>query len=419
MATQWTNKLYPFRLPVRAMAVGMGLALMAMVAGMHVSINVWPALGAQGADVLRSLIGTEAVTSLENVTFRTQDQVQRWRYQAGDIEPVAPWTATAPASPEPSLSSVDSGTHAADPSGSSDQTASSADVSTPSPQSEEWVLAPLTPLGSIAGEGEWSPYIRNDADQIVAYRTFLQPDPTRPYATAAIVAFDLQATQLRFALGSTEPISSVKIERPGTIPAGDLVPGKLLVAFNGGFKAEHGYYGVMVDQTVVLPLREKLGTVAIYSDGRVEIGEWGAEITDSPDIVVLRQNCPLLVHNGLVNPQTALTALPDWGSAVDGSIAISRSGLGMSSDGRVLYYAAGPTLVVSALAQALADAGAEEAMQLDINSFWIHFEVYRAEGTNLRTETLLDTMQDNTTPRYLQSSDRDFFYITDGQMASE
>ncbi|MBN1428824.1 MAG: phosphodiester glycosidase family protein [Anaerolineae bacterium] len=410
MATQWSQR-YPSRLPVRAMAISVGVALVAMVAGMHVSINVWPSLGAQGAELLRTLIGTEPVTSLENVTFRTQDQLQRWRYQAGDIKPAAPWTATT--SGDPTLPSVDNGTSAAEPSGSPDRSASPADVSTPLPQKEEWELAPLTPFSSIAGEGQWSPYIWNDAGQIVAYRTFLQPDSARPYATVAIVAFDLEATQLGFVLGTTEPISSATIDRPGTIPAGDLLPGKPLVAFNGGFKAEHGYFGVMVNQILVLPLRERLGTVAIYSGGQVKIGEWGTEITNSPDIVVLRQNCPLLVHDGLVNPHTANTASPDWGSAVDGAIAIPRSGLGISDDGHVLYYAAGHTLIAPALAQALADAGAEEAMQLDINNFWVHFEVYRKEGANLQAETLLDTMQQDAMPRYLQSSYRDFFYVTE------
>jgi hypothetical protein len=69
--------------------------------------------------------------------------------------------------------------------------------------------------------------------QTLAYRAFLQPDPERPYAITAIVAFDLHAIQLHFVLGIEEPRSPVAIPRTGKIPLADVTSGRLLAAFNG------------------------------------------------------------------------------------------------------------------------------------------------------------------------------------------
>src|SRR5581483_5543874 len=105
--------------------------------------------------------------------------------------------------------------------------------------SSVWHLPTLPVWATIAGAGQWSAYLRNASGQVIAERAFLQPDPDRPYAVVAIVAFDLQATRLHIVLGTDEPRSPVVIRRTGAIPAADSKPGVLLAAFNGGFKARH------------------------------------------------------------------------------------------------------------------------------------------------------------------------------------
>ncbi len=149
-----------------------------------------------------------------------------------------------------------------------------------------WQPSALTPFGTLAGEGNWSPYLYTaDGQTAVAYRTFLQPDPLRPYSIAAIVAVDLQATRLHFVLGTVEPLPLVaQPTRTGTIPNADLQPGILLATFNGGFKARHGHYGAMADGVTALPPIAGLATVAIYANGQVKIGEWGTDIKASPDL---------------------------------------------------------------------------------------------------------------------------------------
>ena len=279
-------------------------------------------------------------------------------------------------------------------------------------RSPAWQLPPLTPFGKLGGEGQWSPYMQAaDRQTMVAYRTFLQPDPQRPYAIPQLVAFDLHATRLHFVLGTVEPESaSPQPSRTGAIPAADLRPGVLLATFNGGFRARHGHYGAMADGLIALPPINGLATVAIYANGRVQIGEWGTDITASSDLLAWRQNGEMLIHDGKINPDVAATTA-SWGRTIKGDTITWRSALGLSADGRSLYYAAGLQLDAATLARVMARAGAAEALELDVNNYWVHFTAIRSDGTSLVAEPLFKAMKLDA-DRYLKSFSRDFFYIT-------
>jgi hypothetical protein len=267
-------------------------------------------------------------------------------------------------------------------------------------------------MGTAAGEGQWSPYLYNNSGEVIAQRGFLQPDPKRPYALVAVVAFDLNKTRLHFVPGFDEPKSNVQAYRPGTIPAGDMAPGVLVAAFNGGFKAQHGHFGAMSAGVVLIPPRLGLGTVGIYNDGGVQIGALGSEIQPSDKLIAWRQNGPLIIHDGVVNPHTADNAPQDWGYTVAGSITTSRSALGISQDGRTLFYVAGTDLTLPALARALQAAGAYQAIQLDINNYYVHFEAIHFKGSTPQAAILMESMQGSGDQRYLKPDPRDFFYIT-------
>lgn len=416
---------WKFRRPrwrIVALILG-GLILLSLMSGCA-AVTVVPELGAQAADWLRGIIGDEAVAQLENFVFLVQDDIHQVTYSLGLGQSSNPFEGTPVAvAPTDSALPAPSATPVASPADAS-PTAAAANTPTPEPtlgstQSPTpaatatatraaWKMAPLKPLGNLPGEGQWLPYLENSAGQVVAYRTFLQPDHQRPYAVVAVVAFDLSATHLHFVLGSLEPTSPVQINRPGTIPPQDLLAGKLLATFNGGFKERHGNFGLLVDGILLNPPRDALGTVAFYTDGHIRVGQWGTDIVPSADMVTWRQNGPLVVQNGQVNPHTADTAPQDWGYTVPGSAAIWRSGIGMSADGSTLYYIAGPSLTLPALALSMQGANMEQAMQLDINNFWVHFD---SIARNLQATPLLDKMNNNV-GRYLSAYPRDFFYVT-------
>jgi hypothetical protein len=376
------------------------------LAGIYVATDVWPSLGAQGADLLRGLIGNEPVARLESTVFQAQDAVEQRKYDMGLAKPVAPWQATlpSPAGPRAITTTLPS------PAGPATITITPpVTVSTPEPL--PWQPAPVTPLGVLKGEGIWTPYLQDKSGHTVAYRTFIQPDSKRPYTLVAVVAFDLTRTRLHFVLGTQEPSVPKGPRGTGTIPAKDRVPGMLLATFNGGFKGTHGYYGAMQDGIIALPPRDGFAAVAMYDDGSVRIGEWGNDITPTKKLVAWRQNALLIVHDGQVAPKVATNLINDWGGNY-GVIVTWRSGLGLSADNKTLYYFAGPSLIIPVLARAMIAAGVQQSLELDINPYWVHFAAIRPEGETLVADPLFPTEMKQSQDRYLRTSVRDFFYVT-------
>jgi hypothetical protein len=86
--------------------------------------------------------------------------------------------------------------------------------------------------------------------------------------------------------------------------------------------------------------------------------------------------------------------------------------LALSKDGRALYFAVGPDLTLPALAKALAAVQANQAIQLDINNFWAHFESFEQVGPLFKAVPLLDFMKNVDDQRFLGSYIRDYFYLT-------
>ena len=395
------------------------------VGSLFLILNRYPKFAALGADELRNFIGNERVAKLETAVLQAEDWLHQWRYKISNKPLTAPWGNESVASNSPTASSPGSSAsntvEKANPSKSLSSGGSKLQSSIQNLlgiPSGEWSLPSLPPMGKIAGEGTWQPYLRDPTGRVVAERTFLQPDPQRPYAVVAIVAFDLQYTRLHFVLGNTEPKSSVSIPRPGTIPSTDMAPGVLLAAFNGGFRAQDGNFGTVVNGIALLPLRDGLGTVAIYSDGTVRIGMWGTEITSQPDLVILRQNGPLMIHNGQIAPNIAENNPQDWGFTLGGVVATYRSAIGISKDGRTLYYAAGGGLTRPELADALQTAGVYQAVQMDINDYWVHFDRIQFVGHNVVADPLLPAMKKEDDQRYIQGFTRDFFYVTSAQLTT-
>lgn len=423
------KKKHYLRLILVLMAVVLG-AICLVGAGGYIAFIKYPSIGAQGADELRKVIGDEPVAKLEGMVFQLQDTLHRLEYRAG-AQPQAPWSGEPPAQGTP-MSQVTVANQTAEtqnnqsfqstrpvgtPSGIACSGVLAVPAQTPIPpkaQAEAACPPSVTGIGDMKGEGVWNPYLTDSfLGKVAACRTFFQPDLERPYAIVAVVSFNLDVVNLHYVLGSQEPVSNVQIDRPGVIPPADLQPDLLLAVFNGGFKARHGHFGVMVDGTTLIPPIDEFGTIALYKDGTLRIGAWGSEITPSPDIAFWRQNGPLLVQKGQINPRIYNQSPQDWGSSIDGSFPVAtwRSSLGISADGKTLYYAAGPSLTLESLAQALITAGAYQAVQLDINNYWVYFgEVVFNEGKP-KTAPLFPEWKDNP-DRFLHPYIRDFFYIT-------
>ncbi len=397
--------------------IGAGIAVGICAAGLILGfllINTWPGLGAQGADFLRGIVGDEAVATLEMKVNQIQDDFQKLKFQLGLEKPAPPWnTLQAPSPTE--LFTLTSSPEIQTPA-AVQPTATLAIVRlaepTPTPTPVIWEPADIKPLGGAEGEGAWSAYIQDAKGYTVAYRTFLQPDPARPYTLVAIVAVDLTRTRLHFVLGSIEPAGENKQPRSGAIPQADRAANVLLAAFNGGFQSRHGQFGAMADGIIALTPRNGLGTLVIYTDGRVSLGEWEAGSAITSNMAAFRQNGPLVIQEGQINPRIHNNSPQDWGYTVNDVSPTIRSGVGLSKDEKTLFYFYGPSLSMESLAIAMQSAGAWNAIQLDINNYWTLFVKFTPDGSKLIPEPLLPRLMVANVERYLWDYTRDYFYIT-------
>jgi hypothetical protein len=190
---------------VAAVIIAAGIVTLFMLLIMAVSVS--PALAAQSSDQLRNLIGDEAVSQLETVVFQIQDTFKQFRYDAGLAVPAVPWQGTPypVASPLPVKSTPVFPRPTPAPASTDLATAPQTTiVPASSPTPAAWMPPSASPLGSLDGEGVWSPYIQDSSGQTIAYRTYLQPDPSRPYAIVGVVAFDADQVRLHYVLDSIE-----------------------------------------------------------------------------------------------------------------------------------------------------------------------------------------------------------------------
>ena len=414
----------------------------ASVIGLVAVPAVFPDTGAVMADALRSVVGPEPVSALESVVFKVQDVFNRAEFQATGKAQEVDWVsparpaqvpAPAPAVPKPtalnSTMSVGPIEATATPESSSSVMTATAEPSIPSdvqpsvPTStritQESVVSALPTV-----EGGWQAFGPSATSGLpIMSRGIVKPDPSRPFVRTAVIRIDLDHAQLHLVAGTKEPAFAKGVPpfaRPGSIPNPDISPDILLAAFNGGFKAEHGHYGMMVNEQIILPPLDGIATVGLYRDGHIQMGAWGQEVTRTQDLVAFRQNCALLVQQGQVRPNIDNTDLLTWGFTGKSSPSATwRSGLGLSQDGRFLIYVVGQSLTAQTLAVALQQAGAYYGMQLDINGGYTRFATYTPSNSShaalpMRAEMLLKDMR-RTAQQFLAPYSRDFFYVTASQ----
>ena len=182
--------------------------------------------------------------------------------------------------------------------------------------------------------------------------------------------------------------------------------GKLLASFNSAFKVSDSGGGFVLNGHTYAPMRDGQATLIGYSDGRVDVRAWHGGSAAPHWVSFARQNLPLIVDAGRVNPQ--LNDSAEWGATLGNAVLVWRSAIGVDRRGN-LIYAAGDNQTVRSLAQALRHAGAIRAMELDINSYWVSFITYGAPGAR-RPANLLPDMS-RSAFRYLEPDDRDFFAV--------
>lgn len=249
------------------------------------------------------------------------------------------------------------------------------------------------------------------------YRTFVRPDEERAYAKVLLVAMDMRQLDLGMEGGMEDPKPAVGPPGAGRIPRDPEIFTKVAVAFNGGFKTEHGNYGMMVRKRVLLPPQPGAASVILTKDGRVGMGTWGntqkvTGITDiaDADIVSFRQNLDPLLDGDKVNPSGRSL----WGFTLPGtSMQTERSGICVTPAGH-MYYAWGDDVSATTLGKAMKMAGCTYGMHLDMNPHHtglVFTNITEIKGKQFKAE-LLSNQMEISPDRFIDFSPKDFFYLT-------
>ncbi len=380
------------RLSIAAVvSAGLGLVL-------WIAIHRIPWLGAAIADGLRSIIGVEAVTKLEDFAYGVQDRFNR--LVRSDSEPEAYWEVPSSTAPLP--------------------------TAMPTTPEQRCVVAAFQPkdVGPVhqswfaPGDGKWlaMPDPQHADEPPRLYKTLLHPDKNRSWAAITVVAVDRRTVDLYSVAGRYEPKAETKeaknLERPAVIPKGHHA--ELLAAFNGGFKAEHGHYGMRVGSTTIIRPRVRSCWVAAMPNNELVIGDWERLKEREPEALWWRQTPACMVENGKLHPGLVSEKNTLWGATLDRNTVIRRSAIGVSEDGLTLYAGIGDDTTATAMARGMFHAGAFHVAQLDVNWSYPKFVVYRprdASNSELVAEKIAKNFEFSEDEYIRKRAARDFFYL--------
>ncbi len=273
--------------------------------------------------------------------------------------------------------------------------------------------APIVPIASppLPGEGLWHPAGRTVGGIPTMYEAFLRPDPVHTSLVAGVAWMDTKLLRASLYSGSYIPGGG-----PWALsaPIGAGAATTVTAAFNSGFRLKDSQGGYYTQGRVVAPLRTGGASVVVYRNGSITVGQWGRDVSMTPEVVAVRQNLRLIVDGGA--PAPGLSYNGAWGGTIGNQVYVWRSGLGVTADG-ALVYVGGPGLDVPSLAGLLVRAGAVRAMELDINTDWVNFTAYSpatpgtAASPNNGTE-LLSAMSGGPGRYFLPNWNRDFFTMS-------
>jgi hypothetical protein len=184
----------------------------------------------------------------------------------------------------------------------------------------------------------------------------------------------------------------------------------LLAAFNGGFKLTYPATGFVSGGRVAAPLHAGLGSIVTYTDGTTAIGAWRAGVPSARKRVYsVLQNQRLLVDHASVENRASTCILSCFGATVGSHTVVARSALGVTADGQ-LIWAAGNELTPAGLGRVLVAAGAQRAVELDINPDWVAGYLYAHHPSGPSAVPVIPG-QRGIAGQLLQPYTRDFFAV--------
>jgi hypothetical protein len=375
------------------------VALVAIAGGLRYAVRTVPWVGPAAADLLRRLIGSDAVTRLEELSASAEDRLHQVRRDGqaprsiADVERRSLPAPSASAAPPRSVSST---------------------------AFRPIEIGPMHPRVAAAGDGVWRevPDPNRPGGAARLFTTMLHPDARRPWSEVFVVAVDLPNVGVHAVPGKVEPKATTRegrtAERSGLVPARHRA--ELLAVFNGGFKTEHGQHGMFVNGVTLVPARKGLCTILGLEDGSLRIGTWQAlseEVSRSrSDVRFYRQAAPCMAERGKLNPALRDEGTRSWGATLEGGTVIRRSAIGLDVERAVLFVAITNDTTATALANAMLHAGASDVAQLDVNWSYPKFVMFPRGANGLPyAESLFEGFLVGRDDFVRRGYSRDYFYV--------
>ncbi len=308
-----------------------------------------------------------------------------------------------------------------------------------------WPPPPIPTVASpaLAGEGRWialehDPFITpTDGGSAPAFATaFIRPSAQRPDVRIYVTLWDPRQVALHIEAGTVEPISATGEHGAGMVPRAPEVMKRFVAAFNGGFQAQHGEYGMQANGIEYLPPKPYAATVLELRDGSSAFGAWPSAAPVPDDVIGMRQNLTALVQGGAYNPWGRTW----WGGAPPGwpdNVHTTRSAICLTKEGFVGYFYS-MSISPEDLGRGMLAARCSFGIHLDMNPGHSGFEFYDVApeaslapmsrrlqpdweadgrvpgmaGYAFRARRMIRGMGHMLFPRYIQREARDFFYLT-------
>ena len=372
----------------RKTLAGLGFFVLALLA-LWIAVHRVQWLGPWLADAGRKVLGDRIVATLEDWAYAVDDAYNRLS-RRGE-QPRAQWPVPAPV-----------------PSGTSSATTAlafrPADV------------GPVHDKFAAPGDGAWVPVPdeRHPEQAPLLYKTLLHPDEHRAWAELFVVAIDPARVRLRLVAGTVDPeattLEGKSYRRPGLIPLEDQ--DTLVAAFNGGFKTEHGHFGMRTDGVTLIPARDDVCTLAALPNESIRIAPWKAIAAEEPHMVWWRQTPQCMVERDVLHLELAGDGTTRWGAAVGGETVIRRSAIGVSEHADTLYVGVSESTSAGVLALGMRHAGAWDVAQLDVNWSYPKFLVFRtAASGSIEAVGLFPGFVFERDEYVRRPAPKDFFYV--------
>jgi hypothetical protein len=262
-----------------------------------------------------------------------------------------------------------------------------------------------SPLPYQAGEGFWYPTKIKVNGATAVYVARVRPDKIHSSVYSAIAWFD--------------PHLLAFMQVPGTqLPEGNFdhgngrVPANLrtfyMAAFADGYKMDQSQGGYVNKGIVVKKLVDGKATLLTYPNGNIDVVKWNSAMP-AVGFTTARQNLDMMVENGkstVVNEDQAKWGQVWYGTG-SGHNYVWRSGIGIRSDGTVVYVQSA-ALSAGTLADLLVRAGAVRAMALDMNEAFANGDLY---GPYRPSNLAINPENKNATNKFWKRSTRDFVAV--------